>query len=84
MPESKPVNATALAAELAAEVLERPKHLEQWDRSLVAVVIIAAHSRPGLVERAAAMVRGIVEDVDGELSEVEPTPSGHWRPRRAA
>lgn len=84
MPESKPVNALALAAELAAEALERPKHLEQWDRSLVAVVIIAARTRPGLVERAVAMVRGIIEDADGVLSEVEPTPSGHWKQKKAA
>ena len=70
----------AIAAELAAEAIEHPKHLEQWDRSLVAVVVVVARRRPGLAAQAAAVVRAILEDQrTGEIIEMEQTNSGSWR-----
>jgi len=68
-----------IAAELAAEVLERPSKLAQYERSLVAIIVVVARKRPGLATRAAAIVRGVLEDSSGELIDCEQTPSGHWR-----
>jgi len=65
--------------ELAAEVLERPGRYAQYDRSLVAVVIVMARQRPGLAKRAAQVVRALIEQTDGQIIECEPTPSGNWR-----
>jgi hypothetical protein len=73
--------ADAIAAELAAEVLQRPAQLAQYERSLVAIVVVVARKHPGLAARAAATVRALLEEANGETveCECESTPSGNWR-----
>jgi hypothetical protein len=49
-----------IAAELSADILEHPRRLEQYERSLVATVIIVARRRPELTQRAAELVRNVI------------------------